>query len=299
MKLTKAVLAVICACALILFTACFDDENSDITENTTVPTTITNTTSESVPPTSIEENLPVGGNSTESVTKPTSTTRPSTATRPLVTTTLPATKPNVVYPSYAQKYAYAGYTPQQTDMEPWYLTLLNGKYCLPEGYEIDIAEVGNGTYLDRRVVPAYNEMYKAAKAAGHTLTPQSGWRRLSRQTSNLDGSITNWQKQGYSKIEATHKALELIMLPGCSEHNAGLAMDIITWDPAACFENTPAFAWLMEHGADYGFILRYPNDKTAITGVSFEPWHWRYVGKDAAKKIMTSGVCLEEYLGAV
>ncbi|MDR3344749.1 MAG: D-alanyl-D-alanine carboxypeptidase family protein [Oscillospiraceae bacterium] len=279
MKSSKTILAIICMCALALFAACGDD-NQPLPEDdepsfttlgdaqtlpaSTQDTQPSATASDTEPP---PESLPVGGDSTETIPPPTSTKPPVTSTKAPVTST--AKSDGAVYPPYAQKYAYAGYTPMQTKTQPWYLMLLNGKYCLPEGYEVNTAEAGNGTYLDRRVVPAFDKMYAAAKAAGHTLTPQSGWRRLSRQTSNLDASIASWQNQGYSKVDATRKALELIMLPGCSEHNAGLAMDIVTWDPNAHFEKTAAFAWLMEHGADYGFILRYPKDKTAITGVSF------------------------------
>ena len=87
--------------------------------------------------------------------------------------------------------------------------------------------------------------------------------------------------------------------PGHSEHNTGLAADIVTPDHQmldTAFEQTPAFAWLSQHAAEYGFILRYPRDKTAITGIIYEPWHYRYVGVDNAAAILQSGGCLEEYL---
>ena len=90
---------------------------------------------------------------------------------------------------------------------------------------------------------------------------------------------------------------DYILPPGTSEHNAGLAMDIISQD--VDFEKTKAFGWLQEHAQDYGFILRYPKDKEDITKITYEPGHWRYVGKEDAVKIKQSGVCLEEYLGIV
>ncbi len=91
----------------------------------------------------------------------------------------------------------------------------------------------------------------------------------------------------------------MVKRPGYSEHNTGLAVDLGgsgNFKLEQDFENTAAFAWLIENCADYGFILRFPKGKEAITGVIYEPWHYRYVGKEAAKEIMSSNLCLEEYL---
>ena len=138
-------------------------------------------------------------------------------------------------------------------------------------------------------------MFNAAKKDGLTLVPLSGNRRISTQRTNFENKIAYWQNRGYSKTEATRKAAQTILPPGCSEHNAGLAMDICSLDVS--FEKTDEFAWLQKHAADYGFILRYPAGKKDITKVNYEPWHWRYVGVDAAKEIKAGGQCLEEYLG--
>ena len=89
----------------------------------------------------------------------------------------------------------------------------------------------------------------------------------------------------------------VIKPPGCSEHNLGVAMDIIA--TADNFYTTEEYAWLMENAADYGFILRYPQDKQYITRVEYEPWHWRYVGVEHAHAIKASGLCLEEYLQTI
>ena len=102
--------------------------------------------------------------------------------------------------------------------------------------------------------------------------------------------------QGYDKTTATQKAAQIILPPGTSEHNAGLCMDIISLDVS--FENTKAFAWLQNHAADYGFILRYPKNKDNITEITYEPWHWRYVGVEHAKAMNERRLCLEEYVGA-
>ena len=101
------------------------------------------------------------------------------------------------------------------------------------------------------------------------------------------------------QARAEQEAARWVARPGASEHQAGLAVDIVDisyqlLDEAQ--EDTPVQQWLMAHCADYGFILRYPTDKSALTGVAYEPWHYRYVGAEAARAIMDGGLCLEEYL---
>lgn len=197
-------------------------------------------------------------------------------------------------------YAYAGFTPKVTDVNVDLSKLIvNGKYALPEGYKPTLAEAvkGSGVQLDYRVAPYYQAMYDAAKKDGITLTPVSGYRSYERQKNNFENRIQQYMNEGMDRTEATKKAAEIIMVPGSSEHNAGLAMDIGSLSES--FENTDEFAWLSEHAADYGFILRYPKaaDKRAITGVTYEPWHYRYVGVEAAKDIKNRGITLEEYLG--
>lgn len=196
--------------------------------------------------------------------------------------------------------------PQSTDGNPvivsptgdnWELTLVNLNYCLPEGYVPALAAAveGSQVQLDERVAPHYAEMYAAAKADGCTLTPYSGYRSYARQEENFNRRVSYYVGQGLSETEATAKTQERILPPGCSEHNMGFAMDVVS--ASADFVSTKEFSWLCEHAQDYGFILRYPEDKTTITGVMYEPWHWRYVGVKAAKEIKASGQCLEEYLG--
>ncbi|MDD6275552.1 MAG: M15 family metallopeptidase [Clostridia bacterium] len=197
-------------------------------------------------------------------------------------------------------YAYAGFTPKITDVNvDLSKFIVNGKYALPEGYKPTLAEAvkGSGVQLDYRVAPYYQAMYDAAKKDGITLTPISGYRSYERQKNNFENRIKQYMNEGMDKTEATKKAAEIIMIPGSSEHNAGLAMDICSLSES--FENTDEFAWLNEHAADYGFILRYPKaaEKREITGVTYEPWHYRYVGVEAAKDIKSRGITLEEYLG--
>ena len=200
----------------------------------------------------------------------------------------------------AYAYAYAGYTPQiaNVDIADWRLLLVNRNYMLPQDYSPDLAEAvqGTGVRMDARVAPYYQKMYDAAKADGITLTPLSGHRRISTQKRNFENKIQTYMNQGYDKATATQKAAQIILPPGTSEHNAGLSMDIISLDQS--FENTKAFAWLKEHAADYGFVMRYPKDKEKITEITYEPWHWRYVGTDHAKAMNAKNQCLEEYVGA-
>ena len=140
-------------------------------------------------------------------------------------------------------------------------------------------------------------MYDAALADGITLTPVSGYRSYERQQRNFENRIKENMDAGMDKTEATKSAATVIMVPGSSEHNAGLAMDICSL--AQSFENYDEFEWLDQHAAEYGFILRYPKDEKSrnITGVIYEPWHYRFVGIETAKEIKERGITLEEYLG--
>lgn len=196
--------------------------------------------------------------------------------------------------------------PQSTDGTPvtvsptgenWELTLVNLQYRLPEDYAPTLAAAveGSQVQLDERVAPQYAAMYAAAKKDGCTLTPYSGYRTYARQKENFERRVSYYVEQGASKAEAQQKTQTRILPAGASEHNMGFAMDIVS--ASADFVSTKEFSWLTEHAHEYGFILRYPENKTDITGVMYEPWHWRYVGEKAAKEMKTSGQCLEEYLG--
>ncbi len=199
------------------------------------------------------------------------------------------------------EYGYAGFFPKTTDMSVDVSKIIvNGDNCLPEGYVPPVLEEivkGSGVTLDSRVAPYYRAMYDAALKDGITLTPVSGYRSYDRQKKNFEDRIRTYMDEGMDKNEATVEAAKVIMLPGASEHNAGLAVDICSLSES--FENCEEFEWLKEHAVEYGFILRYPKDeaKQKITKVVYEPWHYRYVGKEAAYEITSKGVTLEEYLG--
>ncbi len=202
------------------------------------------------------------------------------------------------------KYSYAGFNPQIINIDAsssLSSILLNGTHVLPEGYEPTLAEAvkGSGKYLDYRVAPYYQAMYDKALEDGIELTPVSGYRSYDLQVELFEDQIQlEIDNNGLDKTKATVAAATEVMIPGGSEHNAGLAMDICSLSES--FEDTDEAAWLRENAADFGFILRYPKDakSRAITKVIYEPWHYRFVGVEAAKDITAKGVTLEEYLNA-
>lgn len=186
-----------------------------------------------------------------------------------------------------------------TDEKDWFLAIISTTYPLPEKYTPSLSPVidGSSINVDSRIAGKYKEMYNAAKAADCILTPYSGYLSYSLQKSTYERKVNFYLNQGMSQKDAESKASLNVLPAGCSEHNAGLAVDIVS--ARDDFENTKEFQWLCDHAHEYGFILRYPKDKTEITGVSYEPWHWRYVGVEAAEKMVEKNECLEEYLGIV
>ena len=239
--------------------------------------------------------------STQDATQTDEPTEEATSNVTDIGTTTPTTAPAApVEDNREFPYAYAGFVPQITDVNvDLSQFIVNGKYSLPENYNPTLAEAvpGSGIYLDYRVAPYYQQMYDAAMADGIVLKPVSGYRSYALQKKNFENRIAENMESGLSKADATRKAATVIMVPGSSEHNAGLAMDICSLSQS--FENYDEFKWLDEHAAEYGFILRYPKDEEsqAITGVVYEPWHYRFVGVEVAKEIKARGITLEEYLG--
>lgn len=192
------------------------------------------------------------------------------------------------------------------DNDKWYLTLLNRNYKLPNNYvpktkKILISakdprqtEKSKKQYMDVRAADKYQAMYDAAAKEGVYLSPYSGYRSIEFQTQIFNNYIKLNKDKGYSEEEAKYKASQTVLPPGTSEHNMGISMDILSTEKS--FERTKEYNWLQENAHNYGFILRYPKDKTNITKIIYEPWHWRYVGVEAAVEMKQSGQCLEEYL---
>lgn len=172
--------------------------------------------------------------------------------------------------------------------------LVNINNPIPDGFEPNLEPLPVRYKMDKRAAKALNDMTAAAKQDGITLTPVSAYRSNESQTRNYNNKIKEYESLGYSHEEAVIETGKIIALPGTSEHSLGYAVDLNSLEES--FENTKTFKWLIEHCADYGFILRYPKDKTDITKISYEPWHYRYVGINHAKEIMSQGICLEEYV---
>lgn len=142
-------------------------------------------------------------------------------------------------------------------------------------------------------------MMDDARLQGLSPTICSSFRTMDKQKTLYNNKVQTYLSQGYSKEQAEIEAAKWIAFPGTSEHQTGLAVDIVSHNYQSLDreqENTPEQKWLMENSYKYGFVLRYPEDKSDITGINYEPWHYRYVGVDAAKKIYEGGICLEEYL---
>ncbi len=185
----------------------------------------------------------------------------------------------------------------------WRLIIANKHYPLPESYKINVSYVSGNYRLDSRIADAYKSMIAGAKEDGITLKIISGFRTYQGQTTLFNNKVNKYLNQGYSREKATELAAQYVAPPGTSEHLTGLAVDLIStnWysynsDLNSGFEKTKEFEWLYNNCAEYGFVLRYPKDKETITGYSYEPWHYRYVGVEAAKEIMSSKICLEEYV---
>ena len=168
--------------------------------------------------------------------------------------------------------------------------LVNAQNPLPEGFEpgelVNLYEqkrhfllASSDLYLERETFEAANRMFKQAEDEnlnGFILT--SGYRSAEKQAEVFAESPENTAQE-----------------PGYSEHQTGMVFDVTAYSDDGSFESTEQFEWLEEHCWQYGFILRYPEGKESITGIDYEPWHYRYVGKEVAAIIHETGWTLEEY----
>ncbi len=174
--------------------------------------------------------------------------------------------------------------------------LVNKENYIPEGYEPALSSVGDGYEFATVGVQALKDMMSAAANEGVNLWIVSAYRSNERQTNNYNARIDAYIAEGKTREEAIELTEQFIAPPGTSEHTLGLAVDFNSLYQS--FEDTPEFEWLVENCATFGFILRYDKDKVAVTGFSYEPWHYRFVGTNHSHAIMESGLSLEEYLSA-
>ena len=186
------------------------------------------------------------------------------------------------------------------------MILVNHTNKMPDDYAFDTKECGSATSVNKTLqtvaCDAFLEMQKAAAADGVTVWMQSGYRSVAYQTKLYEKKTQYYRDKGFDEAAAREKAAAIVNPPGYSEHNCGLAADLNSPEHTGLdegFENTAAFRWLCQHAGEYGFILRYPKGAEEKTEITYEPWHWRYVGTENAAKINASGLCFEDYIAAL
>ena len=275
--------------------------------------------------------IPTGTKPTETDPKPTETTA-ATEPEPEPSETVPLqtgffTKDGVTYYRNEDGSLHTGWL--ETDGKRYYMqpggalsrgeTIINGRSyfftasgeeiivanpwnAIRDDYAPDLVEAENGYLVDRTCLDSLLQMLRDCRAAGYDAQITSAYRDNDTQVYLYDRKVNYYLGLGYSLDNARKEAGTVVAFPGTSEHQLGLAVDLVDssyWvlDDAQAY--TPAQQWLMAHCWEYGFILRYPNDKSPYTGIIYEPWHYRYVGTDVAKELRESGLCLEEYLNTI
>lgn len=184
------------------------------------------------------------------------------------------------------------------DSSDWRLVLVNKQHPIPADYDFNLGRTKDNIRCDERIIEDLLLMMQAAKKDGVELEVQSPYRTLDRQEYNFNKRVKEYMAQGMSYMDAYKATSRVITVPGCSEHQIGLALDITTNTNNSLiqkFADTEEGRWLAEHSHEYGFIVRYPEDKEYITSIVFEPWHFRYVGREAATVMHDEGICLEEF----
>ena len=202
--------------------------------------------------------------------------------------------------------SYPATGPNGLDANFSQLLLVNAQNPLPENYDYEgnLTEMptkyinGMLKQIDKDVWPYMQAMIDAQRAAEtnpkNWLYVRSPYRSYSTQKMLFTQETNKWLKTGLSSEEAETKAATVVTRPGTSEHNTGFSADFNIAEDS--FESTAMFTWMQEHAADYGFVLRFPKDKQEITGITYESWHYRFVGINNAKEMNRLNMCLEEYV---
>ncbi|MBQ6129339.1 MAG: M15 family metallopeptidase [Lachnospiraceae bacterium] len=185
------------------------------------------------------------------------------------------------------------------DPTDWKLILVNKQNPVPDDFDVKLAGINGSLYADERIINDIYKMMDAASDDGVDLMICSAYRSYERQRTLFNNKIDKLMDSGMTYLEAYRVGSMNVTVPGTSEHHLGLALDILTGNYTTMddgFGDTEAGKWLAANAPDYGFILRYPEGKEEITGIVYEPWHFRYVGKEYARDITERGLTLEEYL---
>lgn len=181
--------------------------------------------------------------------------------------------------------------------DDWRLILVNKEHFIPTDYEVPLGTISGTMQCDERILEDLSHMLAAAKEDGINLIIASPYRSYDRQVMLFERDVDKYLKKGMSYLASYKAASFAVTVPGTSEHQIGLAMDIISSDYKSLtegFAKTSAGMWLEANSVKYGFTLRYPKGKEEITGIEFEPWHFRYVGSKAANFMKDNNICLEE-----
>ncbi len=191
----------------------------------------------------------------------------------------------------------------EDDLSSDFLRVVSAKNPLPEGFVSKTTTFrfeGFNVTVDPRVKDALSAFLNAAKKEGYIPNTISSYRDHQRQTNNYNNKVNQYLNKGYSQKDAEIEAGKIVAVPGTSEHEYGMTADICINTRDALYPETiekmEDNIWNREHCAEYGFIVRYPKGKEEITGIMYEPWHFRYVGVKHAKIIMENDLCLEEYV---
>lgn len=174
----------------------------------------------------------------------------------------------------------------------WNLMLVNHTNRIPDNYKV--TKLDNGKEVDSRIVPELSQMFRVARKDDIYMQVNEGYRSSYLQQKILDNRTDYYKSKGLFTLLARRYALNYVSAPGTSEHQLGLAVDIVGDNRYTT--NQSAYRWLEKNAYKYGFVKRYPKNKTSITHIKHEPWHYRYVGKKAALKMHQKNLCLEEYV---
>lgn len=173
------------------------------------------------------------------------------------------------------------------------LTIVNNTMSLPDGFKTNLTNAFDAK-IDKAMVDDFEALYSAGAKENHYYWITYAYRSASAQQKIYDSTVDSLVESGMTKTEAQAEADRTIQKGGASEYVTGLSIGVNTGDDA--FGKTEEYTWLVENGPKYGFVLRYPKDKEDITGVEYQPWRFRYVGKTHAKKMQELNLCLEEYV---
>lgn len=212
---------------------------------------------------------------------------------------IPDMKPKKQFTPAAVEYTYddsvtSSQLAEYNARQDWQLTLVNNDTPICENCSVILTALDNGQAVDCRIYPQLQKMFDDGRSQGIYPTITSSFRTAEDQQDILKSKYEHYQKIGYSDKKAKAYAEEWVAMPGTSEHELGLCVDIASGDSRVT--NQKVWDWLAKNSYKYGFIERYTAEKQDITGIIPEEWHYRYVGEKAAKEMYENDLCLEEYL---